>query len=215
LISSFVRRLFAPAFIRLWELPFITKWRKWFKITKLYKENGKSAGRLLTACGIALVEDCCYLWIKLDLVFLLAPQIMPLVHSLLDPSLENFSDQCVDHIAYVRSRKLHYLSFDHRKRLHHLLIIGSKLKHGFDFESLEVRNGDRLDICRFDSPSLPARKITHMKYGHRLIGAQVCAAVVGEEPVYFSLALELGGESCCVYLHWSSILLLPIVVILA
>jgi hypothetical protein len=28
LISSFVRRLFAPAFTRLWELPFITKWRK-------------------------------------------------------------------------------------------------------------------------------------------------------------------------------------------
>ena len=54
-----------------------------------------------------------------------------------------------------------------------------------------------------------------MEYGHRLIGAQVCAAVVGEEPVYLPLALELGGESCCVYLHWPGILLLPIVVILA
>ena len=65
---------------------------------------------LLTAGRVALLEDCCYLRVHLDLVILFALELVPLVHPRLHPLLEWLSNQCVDDIAYVGPREFQHLS---------------------------------------------------------------------------------------------------------
>ena len=123
---------------------------------------------------------------------------MPLVHSFFNPSLKGFSNDCVNHICQVLSGQLLSFSLHRWQSFHHLWILCGIIQHRLHLQALEVRNRDVLDVDLLQLPLSAGGQVSHVIDGHRVVTRKIGAAVMREEAIDFSLALEFGAKRCCI-----------------
>lgn len=89
-----------------------------------------------------------------DLILFLGYKLMTSFHSLVDPLLKWLAHHCVDDISNIVSWKSISLPLLLRKRIHQYREQPAKIKHGLQFQTLEIRDGDYLDIFLLDAIAL-------------------------------------------------------------
>jgi len=122
-ISCLLRLLRAPAFIKLWLCPFSLLRSK----TRL-KEDSKIQNCLHANWGTLLVylED---LGVQFDHVLFCGDLLVSNIHSPVDPICELLTNNGVDYIGYVISRKFKYLTLNHGQCSHHVLLAICVIEH--------------------------------------------------------------------------------------
>ena len=86
-----------------------------------------------------------------DLILFLGYKLMTSFHSLVDPLLKWLAHHCVDDISNIVSWKSISLPLLLRKRIHQYCEQPAKFKHGLQFQTLKVWNGDDLDLFLLDA----------------------------------------------------------------
>ena len=99
-------------------------------------------------------KDFSYRFVHHDLILFLGDKLMTSFHSLVDPLLKWLAHHCVDDISNIVSWKSISLPLLLWKRIHQYREQPAKIKHGLQFQTLEIRDGDYLDIFLLDAVPL-------------------------------------------------------------
>ena len=124
---------------------------------------------------------------------------MPCIHQVPHPLAELFLLERVNDIRNVGSRQVFSFSQGDWKCSHHIWMPGRPVKHRFNLEPIEMRHRYVFHQLRLNSCSGAGHQLLQVVYRHRVVGAQVAAAVVREESPDFPLTLELCTKARRIY----------------
>ena len=152
---------------------------------------------VLTADGGALGEDGGDLRVHVDHHVLVGLDlVVALPHLGLDPLGEGLADDGVDEVRDVLPRQLLHLLLDGEVPSQ-LRIRAGKCLDVLDGEAFELRHVDVLRLVAADALLGSGLDVPKMPDGDVFEWRQVGIDLGGQEAVYLTLRLELGGEFCC------------------
>jgi len=148
----------------------------------------------LTCNSATRIENCVDFWVHLNLIFFLSSKLMPGIDNSINPLLKWSANFGINDISYVLPRQRLPFSCNCWKACHHRWPCCSVIKHALNLQALEVGYGYVPHVSIFDPGLLTGCKLLHVIYSHCIIFGQVSTAVMCQEAIHLSLALEFGSE---------------------